>query len=102
MTDEILQKSTRDVKSINKDDFGRLETALYEQYPKFIPLLKYLHLPQRDFNDAMLIKINLPQKICAAILGISVTGLASARKRLLEKHGLSGTFKSWTDYIQSL
>ncbi len=102
VTDEILQKSTRDVKSINKDDFGRLETALYEQYPKFIPLLKYLHLPQRDFNDAMLIKINLPQKICAAILGISVTGLASARKRLLEKHGLSGTFKSWTDYIQSL
>lgn len=100
-TDDILQKAHRDINSINKHDFSHLEATLYEQYPEFIPQLKSLNLQLRDFYDAMLIKINLPQKICAGILRISVTGLASARKRLLERKGLIGSFNSWADYIRS-
>lgn len=68
----------------------------------FITNLRKLNLQKRDFEDALLIKIDIPQNICANLLDISPTGLANARSRQLKKMGLDKNFKNWAEFIRSL
>lgn len=76
--------------------------CLSDANPSFIANLDALNLSRRDYNDAMLIKLRFPQKLCARLLHISPTGLANARSRLLKRHCGDAEFKSWKDYILSL
>lgn len=100
--DSLLRASTSSKSASVSDKIIRLEMCLSDVEPNFIVSLGKLNLARRDYIDAMLIKVRIPQKVCAAILQTTPNALANARKRLLERHNLSSEYRNWNDFILSL
>lgn len=87
---------------IFEDHYGEIRDIFSILNPRFIEKIEQLGLDAREEEDAFLIKMDIPQKICAGLLCLSPSGLSSLRSRAFirlcnEKH-----FPKWTDYIKSL
>lgn len=100
--DSLLRASTSSKSASVSDNIIRLEMCLSDVEPNFIVSLGKLNLARRDYIDAMLIRVKIPQKVCAAILKTTPNALANARKRLWERHNLNSEYRNWNDFILSL
>lgn len=100
----------RDFYSANKK--GGNEAAMLklvqfvgELDPEFQKEVGRLGLSSRDFNDAMMIRLNIDRNKTARIFNITGAGISNRRKRLYEKfeaegHDMGGT-KNWQEFIMS-
>ncbi|MDE6754418.1 MAG: hypothetical protein K2J82_07385 [Muribaculaceae bacterium] len=101
-TDEMMRLFEKGDMAASEENFVRLREALRHNYPAFIAALDRMNLKQRDYHDAMMIKIKAPQKMCAKYFGVSPQSLANSRKRLFEKWCQGSGFKNWKEYVESL
>ena len=97
--------ATRIMSSDNKPDeelFARLRAALALTNPSLIAALDGMGLKAREYQDTMLMKIRIPQKICGDFFSITPQAVANLRRRLFKKFGSHSEFKNWKDYIDSM
>ncbi|MDE6009315.1 MAG: hypothetical protein K2G90_08925 [Muribaculaceae bacterium] len=102
LAEEITQLIISTDKEPNEQHFTALKELLFHSYPNLITTLDQLDLKAMEYKDAMLIKINVPQKICAIYFNLTPQGVANFRKRLYERFCENCGFKSWREYIKSL
>ncbi|MDE6577678.1 MAG: hypothetical protein K2K58_05860 [Muribaculaceae bacterium] len=84
------------------EDFVKLKNALQISHPNFISNLDKMDLKWKDYQDAMLIKIGVPQKLCAIYFDVSTQAISNSRKRLFQRYGTESDCSNWQDFIQSL
>lgn len=99
---DILHNAGNEGFQMNDSDFNKLEKAMLIKFPSFMSRLLELHLDQRSYKDAMLIKIGVSQKNCANIFNRTAATIANSRSRLMKKLSLDKDYKSFPDFIQSL
>lgn len=87
---------------ITDSDIAALKETLTFIYPGFISRLNELGLGKRDYTDAMFIKINIPQKLCAFYFHTSPASLTNIRKRLFLRHCKDSTSTSWKHFILNI
>lgn len=97
----IEQLSIPDGKIANSD-IALLKETLSLTYPNFISNLNELGLSERDYIDALFIKVSIPQKLCASYFHTSPSSLTNIRKRLFLKHCKDSTSTSWKHFILNL
>lgn len=97
----ILQRHLDPDHTMGREDFEWLEKELDALLPGFADRLEALGLPERDFHDAMMIRLGMSTKDCSTILGISPAALSNSRKKLLARVSPEGHDK-WADYIYAL
>ncbi|MDE6576994.1 MAG: hypothetical protein K2K58_02330, partial [Muribaculaceae bacterium] len=88
--------------SINKEDLENLQRILTLVYPDFMSRISELNLSSKDLTDAMLIKIKIPQKLCASYFNVSPSSLANMRKRLFNKYCKETSCSTWKEFILHL
>ena len=85
-----------------EEDFVELRNAFSRVKPEFIDALDGMGLRQKDYQDALLIRINVPQKVCASFFGVTPQAVANSRRRLWKKFASDSQTKNWKEYIDSL
>ena len=88
--------------SVGEEDFVRLRSALLSVYPTFIERIDSMGLRQQDYHDTLLLRIGVPQKVCASFFGVTPSALVNSRKRLLRKWSQEGNFKNWKEFLETL
>lgn len=88
--------------TVSETDFTRLREALREVYPNFILTIDGMGLKPKDYQDALLARIDVPQKVCASFFGVTPGGISNQRRRLLQKWQPDGPFHTWKEYLDSL
>lgn len=102
LTEKVTTKLMSTETQPTDEDFIHLKMAFSRVQPNFIRHLEELNLDFRDFKDALLIKIKIPQKVCADCFGITPQGVANQRRRLFKALVKDSGFKNWKEYILSL
>lgn len=102
IADEILRLSTSPNTIPTQQHFSRLKAALSLTHPSFISALDSMNLKSKDYTDAMLIRINIPLKLCAQIFHVTPPAVANARNRLHKKYCQQTQYKNWKEYLDSL
>ena len=83
----------------------KLSQFIKELDPEFYKNVAGLGLTSRDFNDALMIRLNLERNTIAGFFRISGPGVTNRRKRLFEKfkedgHDMKGA-TDWQEFIMS-
>lgn len=87
---------------VGEEDFVRLRDAFLQSHPTFIEGIDRMGLRTKDYQDALLVRIDVPQKVCASFFGVTPSALVNSRKRLLRKWAPEGNFKNWKEYLDTL
>lgn len=86
----------------SEEDFVELRNAFSRVKPEFIEALDKMGLRQKEYQDSLLIKINVPQKVCASFFGVTPQAVANSRRRLWKKFAAGTAAKNWKEYVDSL
>ncbi|MDE6007813.1 MAG: hypothetical protein K2G90_01235 [Muribaculaceae bacterium] len=102
ITERIMNSLTSRGAKITDTDLLNLRKCISGRYPGFLQTLLDMGVSNDNIVDAMFIKINVPQKMCAAYFRITSSGISNSRRRLFDKHCADTGFKNWKDFILSL
>ncbi|MDE6791656.1 MAG: hypothetical protein K2J48_01020 [Muribaculaceae bacterium] len=102
ITERIMNSLTSRGAKITDTDLLNLRKCISGRYPGFLQTLLDMGVSNDNIVDAMFIKINVPQKMCAAYFRITSSGISNSRRRLFDKHCADTDFKNWKDFILSL
>lgn len=102
ISERIVNNLVGGEEEITEEDFICLQEAMRLTDPGFIEALDGLDLKPKDYHDALLSKLGVPQKVCAIYFGVTPPGMANSRKRLLQKIDPEGKFRNWKEFIDSL
>ncbi|MDE6443016.1 MAG: hypothetical protein K2K64_01145 [Muribaculaceae bacterium] len=100
--EEIEQKLISSQEKPSEELFVRLRLFLAKSNPSLIEALDQMNLKSREYNDALMIRIKMSQKLIAVYLGITPQGVANLHRRLFDAWGKESGCKDWKSFIMSL
>ena len=82
-------------------DWNKLETTIEQLIPSFIPIFKERLTNKNDYHICLLIKLEFSLSFIANLLGMSPSGVSSARKKMLANLcNKIGSPKDFDEYVR--
>lgn len=82
-------------------DWNELETTIEQLIPSFIPIFKERLTNKNDYHICLLIKLEFSLSFIANLLGMSPSGVSSARKKMLANLcNKIGSPKDFDEYVR--